>query len=47
MDTPKVYTTPKLTPLGSITENTAAGSGALCPDGSPRPPTGDCGRHRP
>lgn len=39
----KEYETPKLTPMGSITDNTASGSGRFCPNGKPKPPTGNCG----
>lgn len=42
----KPYTPPTLTNFGSI-KNVTGGSGPpVCPDGSPRPPTGDCGKGR-
>lgn len=38
------YQTPTLTNFGSIKDVTSASAGPrTCPDGSPKPPTGDCG----
>ena len=40
------YQTPTLQSLGTVVDNTAAGSGfdeRFCPNGKPKPPTGNCG----